>query len=204
MAVDRNECCEQPGILAGNPVAAEKLAEFFHCCDGGVQFLRKLAHDLSFPLRSEESFGCEVLLHVGERIARRAPSIGTFGATAGSGVDPGFARRTIGLALHQYRAAAPSDTLEAFVGYPVDGHNIVAIHGDGGYAGIPRLECEVVHSAARREAGRICPGIILYHKNDGQVLGGGKVDRFVPATKRGSRLGCKSNHDVAIVLPLVN
>ncbi len=123
-------------------------------------------------------------------------------ATRGLELDRGFARRTIGLALHQHRAAAPADTLEAFVGYPVDGHNIVAIHGDGGYAGIPRLEREVVRSSVRREAGR--PGIILYDKNDGQVLGGGKVDRFVPATKRGGWLGCKSNHDVAIVLPLVN
>jgi len=76
---------QEVGLFAGNPVAAEELAEFF---DGGIQFLRKLAHDLSFPLRTEESLGCEVLLHVRERIARRVPSIETFGATAELGAEP--------------------------------------------------------------------------------------------------------------------
>src|ERR1700678_1028227 len=88
--------------------------------DGGVKFLREALDQLIFPSCGEEFFGLEVALHVGEGIAL--------------GAEQGLTNRAIGLALDQHWTATIAHSLETFVGYPVDGHHIVAVDSDTGQA----------------------------------------------------------------------
>ena len=114
--------------------------------------------------------------------------------------EHGLTILTIRLSLYQHRTAALTHALEAFVGYTVDGHHIVAVDGDAGQAVPLRFQGEVHPSVARLRAG---PGIVLDHKDDGQAAPGGEFERFTPAAESGCRHTVESDHHVGIVLLLV-
>ena len=94
----------------------------------------------------------------------------------------GWTVQAIGLSLDEHGAAALAHAFHTFVGYAVDGHNIVGIDGNDGKAVVPRClggvltHCETV---------QVCPGIILYDENYGQALFRGQCERFMPTTKSG-------------------
>ena len=87
------------------------------------------------------------------------------------------------------------------MGYPVNGHHIVAVDGDAGQAIALRFLGEVFPAAAR--AGRIYPAIIFDDKDYGQAMAGGECERLMPGAACGDCLAGKSDHNGGIFFSLV-